>query len=208
MRAKTLQRILTILNGPQKTTKELVVLFRQFGFSHFASKTADSPSASSTADFSNLSTYTRFSLPSQNSEPQSNKTSSTSKLDVSETELIDVDDIVDTTTTVDEIRTKKVEKVSSTGSVGRLILSDDNLDAQAFVEHCVGQLGLKTEVEEVHPGVFYPLAQKLLLVVRINVKYSHVPITGPCVLFFVLITKTFTYVLIEWSNNHVTNHKT
>ena len=206
MRAKTLQRILTILNGPQKTTKELVVLFRQFGFSHFASKCADSPSASSTADFSNLSTYTRFSLTSQNSEPQSNK-SSTSKLDVSETELIDVDDIVDTTT-VDEIRTKKVEKVSSTGSVGRLILSDDNLDAQAFVEHCVGQLGLKTEIEEVHPGVFYPLAQKLLLVVRTNAKYSHVPITGPCVLFCVLITKTFSYLVIKWSTNHVTNYMT
>ncbi len=35
MRAKTVQRILTILKGPQRTTKQLLTLFREFGFSHF-----------------------------------------------------------------------------------------------------------------------------------------------------------------------------
>jgi hypothetical protein len=170
MRAKTLQRILSILKGPQKTTKELVILFRQFGFSYLPAKDADSSSTTdSTADFSHLSTYTRFSIASQSSELHSDKKLKV-KLDTSETELIDVEmsDV-----SADEIRPKTVEK-ESTGSVGRLILSDDNLDAQAFVEHCVGQLGIRTEIEEVHPGVFYPLAQKLLLVVRSHPeKSSH-----------------------------------
>lgn len=56
---------------------------------------------------------------------------------------------------------------SNVAKVGRLILSDDNLDAMTFVEDAVKNIGFKLDVEEVHPGVYYPLAQKLLFVVRI-----------------------------------------
>ena len=51
--------------------------------------------------------------------------------------------------------------------MGRLILSDDNLDAMTFVDEAVKQVGFKLAIEEIHSGVFYPLAQKLIFSVKI-----------------------------------------
>ena len=51
-------------------------------------------------------------------------------------------------------------------TIGRIVLPDDNVGAMTFVDDAVKQLGFKTEMEEVQPGVFYPLAQKCLFVVK------------------------------------------
>ena len=83
-------------------------------------------------------------------------------------EVIVVDDADDKSNV--EVKIEPIDGSDSLNSlppsIGRLFLQDDNVDAMAFVDDAVKQLGFKTEMEEVQPGVYYPLAQKCLLVVN------------------------------------------
>ena len=117
----------------------------------------------STTDLTTLSTFTRFARLSSSAQYPHTGPSKVLDVDDDEDEII-VDDDLEPDRRRNDVQPSKVELPN--GKVGRLILSDDNLEAMSFVEEIVGQLGIRTQVEEVHPGVFYPLAQKLLLAVN------------------------------------------
>ena len=121
-------------------------------------------SVSECFDLTTLSTFTRFArLSSPSRRPQTDS----SKIfddDDDEDDIIVDDDILEPDRRQHDVQQERVELPND--KIGRLILSDDNLEAMSFVEEVVGQLGIRAQVEEVHPGVFYPLAQKLLLTVK------------------------------------------
>jgi len=113
-----------------------------------------------TPSSSNLEAFSTFS-------PFSVQMTSCHSLDSTDEIVVDDDndDVAEHKKCRDDATSSRQNEASNGKKISRLILSDDNLDALDFVDGAVKQLGVKTEVEEVHDGVFYPLAQKLIFVV-------------------------------------------